>query len=91
MPSARSARINSHAERSRRIESGRRLVEEHEVGVAHERDAEVEPALLAARQRLHSGVSLLDQPHEVDDLVDVTRLCVVPGEEDVGLPHCQER
>ena len=35
----------------RRVEAGRRLVEEDQLGVADERQREVQPALLAARQR----------------------------------------
>ena len=40
-----------------RVEPGRRLVEEHELGVADQRDAEVETPLLAARERLHARVA----------------------------------
>ena len=46
----------------RRVEAGRRLVEEEEVGVADERDAEVEAPLLAAGQRLHTGVFFSPSP-----------------------------
>ena len=58
----------------RRVEAGRRLVEEDEVGIADERDAEVEPPLLAARERLHLRVPLLGEPDEPDHLVDVARV-----------------
>ena len=57
----------------RRVEAGRRLVEEDEIGIADERDAEVEPALLAAGERLHARVALLGEPDELDHLVDVAR------------------
>ena len=72
---------------ARRVEAGRRLVEEDELGVADERDAEVEPALLAARERLHPRVALLVQADEVDHLVDVARPLVVAGEHPVDLAH----
>ena len=64
-----------------RVEARRRLVEEDEIGVADERDAEVEPALLAAGERLHARVALLVEPDELDHLVDVARLLVVAGED----------
>ena len=44
------------------VEAGRRLVQEDEAGVADERDAEVEPPLLPARERLHARVALLGEP-----------------------------
>src|SRR5207248_6093672 len=53
-----------------RVEAGGGLVEEDEVGIADERDAEVEPPLLAARQRLDARVRLVDEPDERDHLVD---------------------
>ena len=60
MPSERSERTSSQAvRRADGSKPGRRLVEEHELGVADEGDAEVEPALLAARERLHARVGLL--------------------------------
>src|SRR5205085_8101122 len=40
----------------RRVEARRRLVEEDELGIADERDAEVEAPLLTARERLHARV-----------------------------------
>jgi hypothetical protein len=75
----------------RRVEAGRRLVEEDEVGVADEGDPEVEATLLAAGQGLHTGVALLSEPDEVDDLVHVAGPLVVAGEEAVHLAHGQER
>ena len=56
-----------------RVEAGGRLVEEDEVGIADERDAEIEPSLLPARERLHPRVRLLLEPDERDHLVDVAR------------------
>ena len=57
----------------RGVEARRRLVEEDELGIADERDAEVEPPLLAARERLDPRARLLLEPDERDDLVDVAR------------------
>ena len=74
-----------------RVEAGRRLVEEDEVGIADERDAEVEPPLLAARERLDARVRLLLEPDERDHLVDVARRAVVAGEDRVRLAHRQVR
>ncbi len=82
VPSERSERIRSQAaRRAAGSKPGRGLVEEHEIGVADERDAEVESALLAAGERLHPRVPLLFQPDELDHLVDVARAGVVAGEE----------
>ena len=92
MPSERSARIISQAaRRAAGIEARRRLVEEDELGVADERDAEVEPALLAAGERLHARVALLAEPDELDHLVDVARVRVVAGEQLVRLADREVR
>ena len=74
-----------------RVEPGRRLVEEEEIRVADERDAEVEPALLAAGERLHARVLLRGETDELDHLVDVARLLVVAGEHAVRLAHAEVR
>src|SRR5262249_52740279 len=60
-------------------------------GVADECDAEVEPPLLAARERLHARVRFLREPDERDDLVHVARLLVVPGEHGVRLANSEVR
>ena len=73
------------------VEAGRRLVEEDELRVADERDPEVEPPLLPARERLHLRVALLVEADEVDHLVDVARVLVVAGEHPVDLAHRQHR
>ena len=73
------------------IEAGGRLVEEEELRVADERDAEVEPALLPARQGLHPRAGLLLEADELDHLVDIAGLRVVPGEHPVYLTHRQRR
>ena len=52
-----------------RVEAGRRLVEEDELGVADEREGEIEPAQLTAGERAHPRVALLGQADEVDHLV----------------------
>ena len=44
-----------------RIEAGRRLVEEHELGVVDERQRQREPLALAARQRVERRVGLVGQ------------------------------
>ena len=74
MPSERSDADHLPGGASRgRVEARRRLVEEDEIGVADERDAEIEPPLLPAGERLHARVALLTEPDEVDHLVDVAR------------------
>src|SRR4051795_591875 len=57
----------------RRVEARRRLVEEDQLGVADEREREVEAAQLAAAQRARVRVGLVPQPREVEDLVNVAR------------------
>src|SRR5581483_774709 len=74
-----------------RVEARRRLVEEHEVGVADERDAEVEAPLLTARERLDPRVALLVEADERDHLVDVPGLGVVAGEHRVRLVDREAR
>jgi hypothetical protein len=69
------------------VEAGRRLVEEDELRVADERDAEVEPALLPAREHLHPGIRLVGEADQLDHLVDVPRHGVVAGEHPVDLAH----
>src|SRR5205823_1446858 len=64
-----------------RVEPGRRLVQEEELGVADEREREVEPALLAAGEGADASGALLLEPDERDHLVDVARPSVVAGEE----------
>jgi hypothetical protein len=56
--------------RAVRVEAGRRLVEEEEVGIADERGRDVEAALLTAREPFGSLVGLLGQPYELDRLLD---------------------
>src|SRR5205823_2700159 len=68
-----------------RIEAGSRLVEEDEIRVADEGDAEIEAALLSTRQRLHARVSLLREADQRDHLVDVPGAAVVAGEHPVRL------
>ena len=88
MPSSRSARTSSQAER--RAAGSKPVVgssRNNELGVADEGDAEVEAALLAPRERLDPRVALLREPDELDHLVDVARARVVPGEHPVHLAH----
>ena len=75
----------------RRIETGRRLVEEHEIRIPDERDAEIEPSLLPAGEALHACVALLRESDELDHLVDVAPSLVVAGEHAVNLADGQVR
>src|SRR3954452_17417511 len=63
----------------RRVEAGGRLVEEDQLGVADEREREVQPAQLAAAQRPRVRVGLLGQAGERQDLVDVARPRIEAG------------
>src|SRR6185436_6103893 len=63
------------------VEAGRRLVEENQLGVADQRQPEVEPAALAAREPPDPLVPLLLQADELDHFVHRARLAVVAGEE----------
>ncbi len=74
-----------------RIKTGRRLIEEEEIGIADERDAEVETAFLPTRERLHARVPLLLEAYELNHLVDVSGVLVVSGEKAVHLAHGQVR
>src|SRR5438874_2717511 len=69
-----------------RVEAGGGLVEEHEIRVADERDAEIEPALLSTGQRLHARVALVGEPDERDHLVDIAWPRVIAGERRMRLP-----
>src|SRR5258705_108750 len=71
------------------VERVRGLVEEDEIRIAHERDAEVEASLLPARKRLDACIALFVEPDECDHLVDLARVLVVPREHPVRLPDCQ--
>ena len=53
-----------------RVKPGRRLVEEDQLRVADERQRQVEPPPLTARQLLGADVALLGQLDELDHLVD---------------------
>ena len=63
------------------VEAGGRLVEEEQLGVPDQRHPDVEAALLAAGEPAGAGVGLLDQPDQLDRLLDRARLVVVAGEE----------
>ena len=73
------------------VEAGRRLVEEDQLGVADEREPEVEPALLPARERAAAGAGLLGQADDLDDLVHVARALVVAAEDLEALADGQVR
>src|SRR3954454_19520456 len=70
-----------------RVEARRRLVEEDELGVADERQREVQPPQLAAGERPRQRVLLAHQARDVDDLVDVARARVEAGPVGHRLPH----
>ena len=92
MPSARSPSITLPGRAARRrVEAGRRLVEEDELRVADQRERDVEPAPLAARELRRERVRLLVEPDERDRLVDVARFAVVAGVELEALAHGQPR
>src|SRR5919201_2068312 len=70
-----------------RIEARGGLVEEDQLGVADQREAEIEPAPLSAGEPTHTLVSLLPQPDELDHLVHRPWPLVVAGEEVEHLRH----
>src|SRR4051794_23915682 len=70
-----------------RVEARRRLVEEDELGVADEREGEVQPAQLAAGQRPRQRVLLALQACDVEHLVDVPGARVEAGPVGDGLAH----
>src|SRR4051812_24073000 len=63
----------------RRVEPGRRLVEEDQLGVADEGEREVQAPQLAAAERARVRAGLLGEAGELDDLVDVARIGVEAG------------
>ena len=83
MPSERSERITSQA--ARRAAGSKPVVgssRNSTSGSPIESEAEVEPALLSARERAHALASRFSsRPTRPITLVDVQRLPVVPGEE----------
>ena len=73
------------------VEAGGRLVEEEQLGVADERDRDVEPPLLAAGQAPGALIGLLGESDELDRLVDRSRGPVVAGVHLERLAHGQQR
>ena len=73
----------------RRVEAGGRLVQEDDVGVADQRQGDVEAAALAAGQLGGEGVGLVGQADQGDGVVDVARRPVVAGVELQALAHRQ--
>jgi hypothetical protein len=65
----------------RGVKSGRRLVEEDELGAPDEAEADVEPALLPAGELADALVVLLGETHELHHLVGRSRRRVVAREE----------
>ncbi len=58
---------------------------EDQLGVADEREAEVEAAALTAREAANHLVALVAEPDQLDDVVYGTRARVVPGEQSEAL------
>ena len=74
----------------RGVEARRRLVEEDQLGVADQRQRQVQPPRLPAAQRPDPRVGLVLQPAERDDLVDVARARVQRGPVRERLAHAEE-
>ena len=70
-----------------RVEAGRRLVEEQQVGVAGDAEREVEAAALAAGQRRGTRVGAVVEPDELEHLVDRARVRIGGGVELDRLAH----
>src|SRR5690606_38873742 len=49
-----------------RVDAGERLVQEHELGLAHQRARDLEPAPLAARERVRLGAAQVLEPELVE-------------------------
>jgi hypothetical protein len=74
----------------RRVEAGGRLIEEEQVGVARQRDRDVEPPLLPARELDHPRVPLAGQADQLDDLVAGSRARIIARVHGDGLGDRQE-
>ena len=74
-----------------RVEAGRRLVEEEQLGIADQRDAEVEPPPLPARERLHERLALLRQADQLEHVIHAAGARVVAAEHPDRLGHGQVR
>ncbi len=72
---------------SRRIEAGRRLVEEQQLGAADDPQRQVDPTTLTARQRTDAFVDLLLQTDQADHLVDGSRAPITPAVQRDHLTH----
>src|SRR5205085_3753270 len=72
-----------------RVEPGRRLVEEHDVGVADEGEGDVEATALPARELRGERVSRVVEADQGDGVLDVAWRSVVPGVQGEALPHRQ--
>ena len=70
-----------------RIEAGRQLVEQHDVGIVDERQRDEEPLPLPSRQRHEPGVPLVRQAEPRQQLLAVHRMRVERGPEIHRLPH----
>ena len=81
-PSARSRRISSQvARRACGSMPGGRLVQEHQLGTADQRQRERQPLLLAAGQPLDRGAGDVGQPDQLEQLARIVRVRGVGGEQ----------
>ena len=71
----------------RRVETGRRLVEEQQLRIGDQSKGHVEPTLLATRQRLDPRRRLLAEADDVDHVGDGERVTVVAGVHGQHLGH----
>ena len=74
---------------SRRIEAGGRLVEKEQLGVADQRESDVETPALPAREVLRECVDAIGQPDQLGDLGGSARRAVVAGIELQAFAHGQ--
>ncbi len=70
-----------------RVESGRQLVEEHDLGIVDERERDEQPLLLTARQRHEPGVALIAQAELLEQAITVERRAVERRPELDRFPH----
>ena len=73
----------------RRVESGRRLIQEEQLGLADDAQRQVDATALTARQRLDSSVGLLLQSDDLNDPIDQNTPREHRGEQFYGLPNSE--
>ena len=70
-----------------RVETGRQLVEEHELGIVDQGERDEQTLLLPARQRHEPGVALRGQAQLIEEAVAVHGRAIEGGPEVHRLPH----